>query len=140
MRIGIIGSGISGLSAAFFLGKLGHMVTLIEKHSRIGMGAYATGDETERIPDVVDVPSRLSNLNQWPNLLKLYGEAGIETVEVPADQTYSDANGVAYLQIDPQSLFNVSSLSSAARLPGLYSELRRLRKVAASDLKVGIAI
>ena len=35
MRIAVIGSGISGLSAAYFLGK-NHEVTIFEKSNRLG--------------------------------------------------------------------------------------------------------
>ena len=36
MKIGIIGSGISGLSLCYFLNKFNYDVTLIEKESKLG--------------------------------------------------------------------------------------------------------
>ena len=45
MKIGIVGAGFTGLSAAYYLGKKGHRVTVIEKDSNPGGLAIGFSDK-----------------------------------------------------------------------------------------------
>lgn len=140
MRIGIIGTGISGLATGFLLGKAGHKVTLIDQQARIGIGAHSVSSSLfQNSEQAFDVPSRLCNSHHWPNLLELYASAGVEMADVAADQTYSDSKHSAYRKIDPQNLFSINPLSTGfSSLPRLYTELMRLRNSAEKDLVSGI--
>src|SRR6478735_1327443 len=78
LRIAVIGSGISGASAAWALNSL-HDVTLYEKSSRAG-GHTATVDvdyDGIRIP--VDTGFIVYNEPSYPNLTALFAELGIDT-------------------------------------------------------------
>lgn len=79
-RIAVIGSGISGLSAAHFLSRK-HEVHLFEKDDRLGGHTHthliddpATG---KTIP--VDTGFIVHNDRTYPNLIRLFAELGVET-------------------------------------------------------------
>lgn len=57
MKIAIIGSGIAGLSACWYLGKE-HEVTLIERHALVGMDAHGTDLDWNGKSIRIDVPFR----------------------------------------------------------------------------------
>lgn len=53
-RVAVVGSGPGGLTAAYYLGKLGHQVTVLEKHALPG-GMLRTGIPSFRLPrEVLD--------------------------------------------------------------------------------------
>ena len=106
------------------------------------MGGLAV-DLNESLFDggAIDVPSRLLNERQWPSLLRLYAEAGVETCVVDPAQTYaSEEEDVSvYLRVNPASLFLTDLTQLWTRgATRLFSELNRLRKSAEMDLQTGI--
>ena len=76
MRVAIIGSGISGLSSAFFLAK-NHKVDIFEKNNRLGGHTH-----THRInlDNEINVDSGfiVFNKKNYPNLIKLFNELDLE--------------------------------------------------------------
>ncbi|XQW83379.1 NAD(P)/FAD-dependent oxidoreductase [Thalassotalea piscium] len=75
-HIAIIGSGISGLSAAYLLSKK-HQVTVFEKNSQVG-GHTATVDiEKEGEKHAIDTGFIVFNDKTYPNFLALLAEIGI---------------------------------------------------------------
>ncbi|MDN2662219.1 NAD(P)/FAD-dependent oxidoreductase [Psychromonas sp. 14N.309.X.WAT.B.A12] len=75
-NIAIIGSGISGLTAAYLLSKK-HQVTVFEKNDYIG-GHTATVDiEKNGIPYAIDTGFIVFNDKTYPNYLALLDEIGI---------------------------------------------------------------
>jgi predicted NAD/FAD-binding protein len=75
-HIAIIGSGISGLTAAYLLSKK-HTVTVFEKNDRVG-GHTATVDiEKEGISYAIDTGFIVFNDKTYPNYLALLAEIGI---------------------------------------------------------------
>lgn len=75
-NIAIIGSGVSGLTAAYLLSKK-HKVTVFEKNSRIG-GHTATVDiEKSGISYAIDTGFIVFNDKTYPNFLALLSEIGI---------------------------------------------------------------
>ena len=97
-RVCVIGSGIAGLSSAWFLSQH-HDVTLIERSPKLGMDAHAVTN-----PDGThfDVPLRIFNPEFYPNLTALYDEVGVRygsvssafsctyMVDVPANGAAAD--------------------------------------------------
>ena len=78
-KIAVIGSGISGTSAAYYLNKLGYDVYLFESGSHFG-GHTNTIDldfEGQRIP--VDTGFLVHNDRTYPNLIDFFEELKIET-------------------------------------------------------------
>ncbi|PJZ71392.1 NAD/FAD-binding protein [Leptospira perolatii] len=95
MKIAVIGSGIAGLSACWYLGKE-HNVTLIERQPLVGMDAQGTNIETESSTVRVDVPFRAFKKNYYPCLLELYKEAGIEIKPIDYSFSLSYDDGKTY--------------------------------------------
>lgn len=99
MRFGIIGSGIAGLTAAWALDRSGHDVDLFECGSSLGMAAQTVDLNLDDKVRVGDVPSRMFNRLQWPNLCLLYDLLGVDTVPVEPSQTFSHLHGPVYLRL-----------------------------------------
>ena len=77
MRIAVIGSGISGLSAAHYLSKK-HKVDLFERENQFGGHSYTldTNDEINNVP--IDVGFIVFNYKTYPNFIKFLDDNDIE--------------------------------------------------------------
>ena len=92
MRIAVLGSGISGLGAAY-LSHFSHQVTLYELSSRIG-GHSNTVDAvfTDRtVP--VDTGFIVYNAHNYPNLVRMFDHLGVETLATDMSFSVSLENG-----------------------------------------------
>lgn len=95
-RIAIIGAGISGLAAAYLLGRR-HQVSLFERDGRLGGHT-----NTIRVPSAhgevaLDTGFLVHNRPTYPNLVRLFEELGVETL--PSDMSFSvrcPATGIEY--------------------------------------------
>src|SRR5579863_6645902 len=74
LRIAVVGSGISGLSAAWLLAQR-HRVTLFEADQRIGGHSHTV--EVAGMP--VDTGFIVFNDSTYPNLVALFRHLGVET-------------------------------------------------------------
>ncbi len=79
LRIAVIGSGISGLSAAWLLSKT-HEVTLYEADNRLGGHAHTVDAPTTQGSTPVDTGFIVYNEPNYPNLTALFAHLGVETV------------------------------------------------------------
>lgn len=86
LRIAVIGSGISGLSAAWLCAKH-HHVTLYEKEPRFGGHANTVRVETSTGPLAIDTGFIVYNSNNYPNLTALFDHLGVETAA--SDMSFS---------------------------------------------------
>ena len=88
MKIAVIGSGISGLSASYFLSKK-HHVDLFEKEDRFGGHSYTIDVivNKKRIP--VDIGFIVFNHLTYPNLINFFKEIDIEIEK--SDMSFSDS-------------------------------------------------
>ena len=77
MRIAVIGSGISGLSAAHYLSKK-NKVDLFEKEDHFGCHSYTIDvkDNNNHVP--VDIGFIVFNFKTYPNFVKFLNDNGIE--------------------------------------------------------------
>lgn len=78
MRIAVIGSGISGLAAAYYLSRK-HEVSLFERDQRLGGHTNTIMVESSGGPLAVDTGFIVHNDRNYPNLVKLFVELGVET-------------------------------------------------------------
>lgn len=138
MKIGIIGSGIAGLSAGWFLSRRGHQVTMIERLDRIGMSAHAIQLEVDGRSIHGDVPSRMFNTAQWPNLSKLYDEIGVEVEPVDSSQSFSGDDRRSFLQLKLPYRFSNPTILFKANVRRVLGDMRRLKIDGEADLQKGI--
>ena len=77
MKIAVVGSGISGLSAAYYLSKK-HHVDLFEKEERFGGHSHTIDINFGEKKVSVDIGFIVFNFQTYPNLIKFFKENNIE--------------------------------------------------------------
>lgn len=87
MKIAVIGSGIAGLGSAWLLTRAGHEVHVFEKETRIGGHTHTVNVETSEGSVPVDTGFIVHNRPNYPNLIRLLEELGIETG--PSDMSFA---------------------------------------------------
>jgi len=78
-RIAIVGSGISGLAAAYFLSRR-HDVHLFEKDSRLGGHTHTVLADSSVGPVALDTGFLVHNDRTYPRLVRLFAELDVDTV------------------------------------------------------------
>ena len=87
MKIAVVGSGISGLSSAYYLSKK-HKVDLFEKQDRFGGHSYTLDVEyNDKEKVAVDIGFMVFNKITYPNLINFFKENEIEIEE--SDMSFS---------------------------------------------------
>ncbi len=131
--IAVVGSGISGLSAAWLLSKH-HNVTLFERDGRIG-GHSNTVDVSRRGgPVAVDTGFIVYNEACYPNLVALFEHLGVPTA--PSDMSFAvsldrgryeySGSGLAGLFGQPANLLRPSHWRMTSDILRFFSEAREL--------------
>jgi uncharacterized protein len=86
MRIAVVGSGISGLSAAWLLSRR-HQVTLFEAENRLGGHTHTVDVTLDGQTFPVDTGFLVFNHRTYPELTRLFDTLGVETVA--SDMSFS---------------------------------------------------
>lgn len=118
-RIAIIGAGISGLGAARLLAP-GHDVVVYEAQSRVGGHARTLEVAHAGAPLMVDTGFIVYNETNYPNLVGLFAELGVETI--PTDMSFGVS--VGGLELCGSSLRGVFAQSRNALRPAYWRMLR----------------
>ena len=135
MKIGIVGSGISGLSCAYFLAK-SHDVTVFESETKIG-GHTATFDvQLDDNNYQVDTGFIVFNDRNYPNFVRLIEELDVAKKTTSMGFSLSDAQtGIEYAGTNLDTIFaqrqNIFSWSFLTML----KDIIRFNKQATNDLK-----
>ena len=135
MKIGIVGSGISGLSCAYFLAK-SHDVTVFESETKIG-GHTATFDvQLDGNDYQVDTGFIVFNDRNYPNFVRLMAELGVAKKTTSMGFSLSDVEtGIEYAGTNLDTIFaqrqNIFSWSFLTML----KDIIRFNKQATNDLK-----
>lgn len=138
MKIAVIGTGISGLTAASLLARE-HELTVFEADDRIGGHTATTDLETRGGPLSVDAGFIVYNEANYPNFSRLLEKLGVETQ--PSSMSFSvrcDRTGLEYAGTNLNTLF--AQRANLLR-PGFYrllAEIQRFNKAATAALRNGM--
>ena len=124
-EIAVIGSGISGLAAAYYLSRR-HRVTLFERETRLGGHTHTVTVDTAAGPLAVDTGFIVHNTRSYPNLVRLLEELGIPTVE--SDMSFSvreEHSGFEYSSRGLRGFFAQRENLLHARQYALLREIHR---------------
>ena len=130
MRVAVIGSGISGLAAGYYLSRR-HEVTLFEKDARIGGHTHTVMVDSSRGPLPVDTGFIVHNDRTYPNLIRLLAELGVETQ--PSDMSFAVAcgrTGYEYSSRGPRGFFAQPGSVFRASQWRLFREILRFNRSA----------
>ncbi|MEL7372168.1 MAG: FAD-dependent oxidoreductase, partial [Myxococcota bacterium] len=108
LRVAVVGSGISGLTAAWLLNRAGHRTVLFERRDRVGMDAHSA--EMPAGPDDVgvDVPVRVFNRRLWPSLSALADELEVPSRAVDVASSFSEQTGETFFRYGTVNAASVS--------------------------------
>jgi len=135
-KIAVIGAGIAGLGAAWALRKV-HDVTVFEKRDRLGGHANTVDIDYDGENIAVDTGFIVYNPLNYPNMVALFNELGVESVE--SDMSFSFAldgdiewssNGLGGLFAQKRNALRPSYL-------GMLRDVLRFNAAAPRDLEIG---
>jgi predicted NAD/FAD-binding protein len=130
MKIAIVGSGISGLTAAHYLHRQ-HDVTLFEANDYLGGHTNTVEFELAGREYAIDTGFIVFNDRTYPNFCNLLDELGVSSK--PTSMTFSvscEASGLEYRGADLNGLFAQRANSFSPKFLGLLWELLRFNRQA----------
>ena len=148
MKIAVIGSGISGLSAAYFLSKK-HKVDLFEKNDYFGGHSYTveipTNTDNEKGQISLDLGFIVFNKTNYPNLIDffrnlkiLYEESNMSfSVSVKNSNIEYSGNGLAGLFSNKYNILNFSFLKMIKEIIFFYKESEKINEKTCADQTLG---
>ena len=134
LRIAVIGSGISGMSAAWLLSQR-HNVTVYEKDARLGGHTNTINVPSHGGEIAVDTGFIVYNEPAYPNLTALFRHLGVRTKA--SDMSFAvslDDGGFEYAGTDLNGLFAQRSNLLSPRFWSMLIDLRRFYRDATRDL------
>ncbi|MDJ0778705.1 MAG: FAD-dependent oxidoreductase [Gammaproteobacteria bacterium] len=137
MKIAIIGAGITGLTAAYYL-RQKHDITVFESENRIG-GHTATVDVTHDGREyAIDTGFIVYNDWTYPNFIELIDELGVETQ--PTEMSFSvrcDNSALEYSGSNLNTLFAQRRNLLRPAFYGMLRDILRFNREAINDLESG---
>ena len=143
MKIAVIGSGISGLSAAYYLSK-SHKVDLFEKQDHFGGHAYTLEVDLQNKIIPVDIGFIVFNYETYPNLISFFQEnkIKIEKSDMSFSVSVKDTNieycgrGINGIFSNRSNLFNIEFIKMFFEIISFYKKSNTLNDVKL-DLSLG---
>src|SRR4051812_2495451 len=133
-RIAVVGAGISGMAAAYFLSRKNE-VSLFEKEHRLGGHTHTHQMETSVGRRAIDTGFIVYNDKTYPNLTRLFGELDIETMD--SDMSFGvscrrtgfeySSRGLAGFFADRRNVFRAGHFT-------LLAEILRFNRVSGRSL------
>jgi predicted NAD/FAD-binding protein len=139
-RIGVIGAGISGITAAWLLSRR-YAVTLIEKESRLGGHAHTHHLQTG--PDAgtpIDMGFIVLNDRNYPTLLNLFRQWDVQVQDSDMSFGFEDKESGFYYSSDvPRGLFARRRNLVSPYFWQLMRDIFRFNHIALKEIKAGIS-
>ena len=143
MKIAVIGSGISGLSAAYYLSK-SHKVDLFEKQDHFGGHAYTLEVDLQNKIIPVDIGFIVFNYKTYPNLISFFQEnkIKIEKSDMSFSVSVKDTNieycgrGINGIFSNRSNIFNIKFIKMFFEIISFYKKSNTLNNVK-HDLSLG---
>ncbi len=136
MRVAVIGSGVAGLACSRLLRQQEISVTLIERFSKPGMDAHSVQVDLPGLPcQQADVPSRMFNQTQWPELYKLYQTLGVQSTTVDTSQSFSIFGGKTFLKLNRANRPTIRSVLFDDQARHLVTQAEKLQRLGLADLQ-----
>jgi len=139
MKIAVIGSGISGLSSAYYLSKK-HKVDLFEKEDHFGGHAHTIDidyddDGKKNLP--IDIGFIVFNYKTYPNLINFFSENNIEieksdmsfSVSVKGKNIEYCGKGLNGIFINRKNIFNLKFLKMFYEIIKFYNQCEKLNEL-----------
>jgi uncharacterized protein len=139
LNIGVIGGGISGITAAWLLSRR-YSVTLIEKEPQLGGHTHTHFIDSG--PDAgtpVDMGFIVLNDRNYPTLLSLFGQWGVRVQNSEMSFGFEDKDSGFYYSSDvPRGLFARRRNLISPYFWRLIWDIFRFNRIAVRELKTGI--
>ena len=136
MKVAIIGSGVSGLGAAYAL-KDAHDVTLFEKDDRLGGHANTVRIDYDGAAIDVDTGFIVYNPRNYPNLVGLLDALGVASLDT--DMSFAFAGGGREWSSNfPRGVFAQKRNLASPTFLGMLADINRFNRRAQADLAAGV--
>ena len=135
MKVAIIGSGISGLSAAWALKETAE-VTVFEKRHRIGGHSCTLDVDYDGASIPVDVGFIVYNASNYPNLIQLFDHLGVQTKASDMSFAVSNPKGYEWAS-NPLGLFAWKRNLFKPAFHKFWRTILRFNDIAREELEAG---
>ena len=134
MKIAVVGSGISGLSAAYYLSKK-HKVDLFEKENQFGGHANTIKVKYDLNKEInVDIGFMVFNKKTYPNLINFFLENNIKIEKSDMSFSVSETNGgieycgrgIKGIFSNKRNLFNIKFIKMFFEIISFYKNCEKL--------------
>ena len=128
-KIAVIGSGISGTSAAYYLNKLGYNVSLFESDNYFGGHTNTIDVEVDGLRLPVDTGFLVHNNRTYPNLIDFFNELKIETYQ--SNMSFSvmrKSDGITWAGTNLSTVFAQAKNLYSMRFYKFLKEVLRFNK------------
>jgi predicted NAD/FAD-binding protein len=145
MKIAVVGAGISGLSAAYYLSKK-HKVDLFEKENQFGGHANTIKIAYDHNKEIaVDIGFMVFNKNTYPNLINFFSENKIEieksdmsfSVSVNGSDMEYCGKGLGGIFSNKKNLFNLKFIKMFFEIISFYKNCEKIETEKVKSITLG---
>ena len=136
MKIAVVGSGISGLSAAYYLSKK-HKVDLFEKDDHFGGHSYTLDINLNNKKISVDIGFIVFNFKTYPNLIKFFEDNKVKleksnmsfSVSVNGSNIEYCGKGLSGIFCNKSNIFNLKFLKMFLDIIKFYKKNENINSI-----------